>query len=86
MTENYKDFCSNRENLPLPIEIQLYKKPETFCGIVVAFLVSRCNFQCPEKKNEPHRSSISEVIDSKKCAYLNASQAFFLETLRQSTC
>ena len=29
------------------------------------------NFQCSEK-NEPHRSSISEVIDSERCAYLNA--------------
>ena len=71
MTENYKDSCSNRENLPLPIQIQLSKKPETFCSIVVSFLVSRCNFQCSEKKNEPHRSSISEVIDSERSAYLN---------------
>ena len=31
------------------------------------------NFQRSEKKkNEPHRSSISEVIDSERCAYLNA--------------
>ena len=29
------------------------------------------------KKNEPHSSSISKVIDSEKCAYLNASQGFF---------
>ena len=38
-----------------------------------AFLESTLNFQCSEKKkNEPHRSSISEVIDSERCAYLNA--------------
>ena len=28
-------------------------------------------------KNEPHRSSISEVIDSKRCAYLNTNRDFF---------
>ena len=37
-----------------------------------AFLESELNFQCFEKKNEPHRSSISEVIDSERCACLNA--------------
>ena len=36
-----------------------------------------------KKKNEPHRSSISEVIDFERCAYLNASQGFFLKTLSQ---
>ena len=33
------------------------------------------------KINESHKSSISEVIDSKKQAYLNASQGFFLKLL-----
>ena len=33
------------------------------------------------KKNEPRRSSISEVIDSKIRAYLTAQQGFFLKTL-----
>ena len=37
-----------------------------------AFLESTLNFQCSEKKNEPHRSSISEVIDSERCAYVKA--------------
>ena len=42
------------------------------------FLESTWNFQCSEKKkqkkqkqNELYRSSISEVIDSGRCAYLN---------------
>ena len=74
MTAKYKDFRSNRKNLPLPIQIQLSKKPETFCGIVVAFLVSTCNFQCSEqkKKNEPQKSSVSEVIESQRFPYLYA--------------
>ena len=36
------------------------------------FLVSTANFQCSGKKYELHRSSISEVIDFDRCAYLNA--------------
>ena len=33
-----------------------------------AVLESRLNFQCFEKINEPGSSSISEVIDSARCA------------------
>ena len=52
-----------------------YLKNHTFFAaffFFFAFLESTLNFQCSEKKNEPHRSSISEVIDPKRCAYLNA--------------
>ena len=41
------------------------------CNYLFAFLESTLNFQWLKKK-EPHRSSISEVIDSERCAYLNA--------------
>ena len=40
----------NRENLPLPIQIKLSKKPYIFCCIFFAFLESTLNFQCSEKK------------------------------------
>ena len=73
LTASYEYSCSNRENLPLSIQIKLSKKPYIFCCIFFAFLESTLNFQCSKKKkNEPHRSSISEVIDCKRCAYLNA--------------
>ena len=72
LTANYEYSRSNRENLPLQIQIKLSKKPLIFCCSFFAFLESTLNFQCSEKKNEPHRSSISEFIDSKRCAYLNA--------------
>ena len=73
LTANYEYSRSNRENLPLPIQIKLSKKPSIFCCIFFfAFLEFKLNFQCSEKKNEPHRSSISAVIDSGTCAYLNA--------------
>ena len=31
LTANYKDSHSNRENLPLPIQMQFTEKPKTFC-------------------------------------------------------
>ena len=42
-----------------------------FCGIFFAFLKFELNFQYFEK-NGPRRSSFSEVIDSERCARLNA--------------
>ena len=50
LTANYEYSRSNRENLPLPIQIKLSKKPEIFCCIFFAFLESTLNFQCSEKK------------------------------------
>ena len=70
LTANYEYFRSNRENLPLPIEIKLSKKPYIFCDICFAFSVSAWNFQCSERKYGPYSLSISEVIDSERCAYL----------------
>ena len=48
------------------------------------YLHEICNL-LKKKKNEPHRSSISEVIDSGRCVYLNAKQCLFLKTLWQWT-
>ena len=55
---NYVYSRINRENLRLPTQIKLSKKPWTF--------------QFSERKYEPHRTSISAVFDSERCAYLNA--------------
>ena len=38
------------------------------------------------EKNKTHRSIISGVIDFESCAYLNASQGFFLKTFLKSIC
>ena len=54
----------NRENLQLPIQMQLSKKPKTFCVNFVAFLESTLNFKHFEKEHDPHSLSISENIDS----------------------
>ena len=46
-----------------------------FCGIFIAFLESTLNFEHFEKKKkkwQPHGLTISEVIGSERCTYLNA--------------
>ena len=75
MTGNYEYSCSNRENLLLQIQEKLSKKLETFYVIVLKFcnLHEICNvLKKKKKRNEPNSSSISEVIDSERCTYLNA--------------
>ena len=76
LTANYEYSRSNRENLPLPIQMQLSKKAKIFCCIFISFLKSTLNFEHFEKKKKkkkgPSSLSISEVIDSERRAYLNA--------------
>ena len=64
--------CSYRKKLPLPIQMQLPKKPKVLCEIFIAFLESTLNFEHSEKKNDPSSLRISENIDSERRAYLNA--------------
>ena len=71
MTTSDKYSCSNRENLPLPIQTQLSGKLKSFSENFIAFLEYTLNLEYFEK-NEPHSSSISEIIDSERLAYLNA--------------
>ena len=44
------------------------------------FLKCTLNDKCSETKNEPHRSTISEVIDSKRCAYLKGRTGLLSES------
>ena len=81
MTANYEYTRSNGENLPLPIRLQFSKKLKPFCRNFIAFLESTLNFEHFEKKNESHSLSISEIVDSEKRSYLNASKVLFLKTL-----
>ena len=71
LTANYEYSRSNRENLPLPIQMQLSKKAKIFCCIFISFLKSTLNFEHFEKDG-PASLSIPEVIDSERRAYLNA--------------
>ena len=72
LTANYEYSRSKTDNLQLPVQMQLSKKPETFSQFFIVFLQSTLNFEHFEKKNEPHSSSIFEVINSQRGVYLNA--------------
>ena len=54
----------NRDNLTIPIQMQLSEKQKTFSEFFPKFLKSRFNFKHFEKKDDPHRFCILEVTDS----------------------
>ena len=57
----------NRDNLTLPIQIQLYWKQKTFSEFFSAFLKSCLNFEhFQKKKDDLHCWCISEITDPKK--------------------
>ena len=60
--ENYPVL--NRDNLTIPIQMQLSQKQKTFSQFFAAFLKSTLNFEHFEKKDDPHRFCISEITDS----------------------
>ena len=72
LTANYEYSRSNRENYRHQVKCNYLKKHKSFAAFFLQFW--NLHFQCFEKKkkNEPHRSSISGVIASERCAYLNA--------------
>ena len=50
MTANYEYSRSNMDNLPLPVQMQLSEKLETFSTFFIAFLESALNFEHFEEK------------------------------------
>ena len=54
----------NRDNLTIPIQMQLSQKQKTFSEFFAAFLKFRVNFAYFEKTDDPHRFFIFEVTDS----------------------
>ena len=50
LTANYQYCRSNRENLPLLIQIKLSEKTMYLLRIFFAFLERTLNFQCSQKK------------------------------------
>ena len=72
MAANYEYSCSDRENLPLPIQLQLSEKLKTFSQFFIAFSESTLNLEHFGKKDEPHSSSIYEGTDSERRGYINA--------------
>ena len=53
-----------RDNLTIPIQMQLSQKQKTFSQFFAAFLKSTLNFKHFESKDDPHRFCIFEVTDS----------------------
>ena len=54
----------NRENLTIPIQMQLSQKQKTFSELFPAFLKCRLSFKHFGTKEYPYRFSISEITDS----------------------
>ena len=61
----------NRDNLMLPIQMQVSWKQKTFCQFFAAYLKSSWNFEHFEKKYDSHSWGISEITDSEKRGYIN---------------
>ena len=59
------DKCSflNWENLMQPIQMQLSQKQKTFSGFFARFLKESFNVESFEKKDDPHSSYISRIMD-----------------------
>ena len=53
-----------RDNLTIPIHMQLSQKQKTFSWFIAAFLKSRLNFEHFEKKDDTQSFCISEFADS----------------------
>ena len=69
LTANYEYSRNNTDDLPLPVQMQLSGKLKTFSPFFIVFFESALNFKHFEKKNQPHSSSISEVIFSQRRVY-----------------
>ena len=54
----------NRDNLTIPIQMQLSQEQKTFSQFLAAFSKSRLNVEYFLKKDDPHRFCISEITDS----------------------
>ena len=64
LATNEKYPVLKRENLTIPIQMQLSQKQKTFFEFFAAFLKFGLNFEQFEKKDDPHSLSISEITDS----------------------
>ena len=54
----------NKDNLTIPIQMQLSQKQKTISEFCAAFLKYSWNFERDEKKGDPHIFCVSEIMDS----------------------
>ena len=66
LAENEKYLVLNKDNLTIPVQMQLPQKQKTFFQFLATFLKSRLNFKYFEAKDDPHSFCISEIMDSEK--------------------
>ena len=55
----------NRDNLTIPIQMQLSQKNKIFSQLFAAFSKSTLNFKYFERKYDPQSICVSEIKDSK---------------------
>ena len=60
--EKYPVF--NRENLTIPIQMELSEKEKTFSQFLAAFFKCRLNFKYFKVKDDPHRFCIFKITES----------------------
>ena len=65
LTADDKYPVLNRENVTVPIEMQLPQKQNTFCDYFAPFLISTLNFEYFQKEDDSHRFCISKNTGSK---------------------
>ena len=65
LAANEKYPVLNRDNLTIPIQMQLSEKEKTFSQFLDAFFKSSLNLKHFEKENDPHNFCISKFTDSK---------------------
>ena len=64
LAANEKYRVLYRDNLMIPIQMQLSQKQKTFPQFFTAVFKSRLNSKYFETKNEPHRCCVSKTFDS----------------------
>ena len=71
LTADDKYSGCNMQNLPEQFQTPLSQKQKTFSQFSIAFLKCAWNLEHFQKKDEYPSLIISELIDAKRCGYLN---------------
>ena len=71
LTADDKYSRPNIQKLTQELKTTISQKQKTFSGIFITYLKSITNSEAFAKKVESSSLSISEIIDARKCGYLN---------------
>ena len=77
LTANGNYCCHKGQIFGRAVQMELLKNRKICYQFFVAFLESTSSFQHFEKKHQPHSSTKSDIIDSKRSFYLNLLNAMF---------